>query len=76
MPVVSNGGVEAWARYTASGIGWSEQFRWHFAAPTTDPTILGLNVPTRVANYAACGWDDGKLRDPSSWSLDIAWEER
>lgn len=69
-------GIHDWSSYTRSGVSWTTPFAWHGAAPTDDPTILGLNVPTRVANYAACGWDDGHLRDPENWVLSIQWEER
>jgi hypothetical protein len=69
-------GIEDWSSYTVNGVAWTQKFVWHSSPPTDDPTVLGLNVPTRVANYAACGWDDGHLRDPENWVLDISWEER
>lgn len=72
----SRGGIASWTSYTTSGIGRTQRFRWHPDPPTADPTILGLNVPTRVANYVACGWDQGDLTAPSDWSLDVTWEER
>jgi hypothetical protein len=71
----SSGPVDAWALYTTSGIGWTERFSSHGAAPTFDPTILAINVPTRVANHVACGRDYELLR-PETWTLDISWEER
>ena len=43
--------------------------------PTADPTLLGIAVPTRVANYVACGRDGGHLEEPSTWQLDVTWEE-
>jgi hypothetical protein len=64
-----------WAKYTIGGLGWTDRFAWHMAPPTNDPTVLGINVPTRVANWVACGRDD-TLRDPTTWSLDVTWEER
>jgi hypothetical protein len=70
----SSGPVEAWALYTTSGIGWTERFSSHGAAPTFDPTIVAINVPTRVANHVACGRDDALLL-PETWSLDVSWEE-
>jgi hypothetical protein len=70
------GGVREWTLYTVGEIGRTERFYWHPVRPTDDPTILGLNVPTRVANYVACGWDEGHLLDPDAWSVDISWEER
>ncbi|MBX3227103.1 MAG: hypothetical protein KIT84_35795 [Labilithrix sp.] len=72
----TRGGIEQWASYTTTGIAWTQRFAWHGAPPTDDPTILGLNVPTRVANYVACGWDEGALKDPNAWLLDLTWEER
>ncbi len=77
LPFRSSGGVNAWSLYTTSGVGRTERFRIHIRPPTDDPTILGINVPTRVANYVACGWDEGdRLRDPENWSVDVEWEER
>jgi hypothetical protein len=76
MLVPSSGGVAQWTGYTVGGIGPSHPLRWHFAPPTDDPTILGINVPTRVANYASCGWDDGTLHELARWRLDVWWEER
>jgi hypothetical protein len=70
------GSVENWTLYTVGGVGRTARFAWHPAPPTDDPTILGINVPTRVANYVACGWDEGNLLDPAQWSLDVTWEER
>ncbi len=76
VPAPSDHGVEHWAIYTTSGIGRTEQYRWHPAAPTDDPTVAGINVPTRVANYVACGRDEGKLDEPSNWTLTVEWDER
>lgn len=70
------GGAGSWTSYTSSGVARTMHFDWHPAPPTDDPTILGLNVPTRVANYVACGWDEGHLTDPEDWSIDISWEQR
>lgn len=72
----TRGGIEQWTSYTANGSAFTRPFDWHGAPPTDDPTILGLNVPTRVANYVACGWDQGLLKKPESWFLDVSWEER
>ena len=76
LKIPPSGAVESWALYTASGIGRTERYGWHPSPPTDDPTIAGINVPTRVANYAACGWDDGRLYTPESWGLQVDWEER
>jgi hypothetical protein len=70
------GTVEDWTLYTVNGLGRTSGFAWHPAPPTDDPTILGINVPTRVANYVACGRDEGHLLDPEDWTLDVTWEER
>lgn len=70
------GEVEEWARYTVGGIGYTLRFSWHPGPPTTDPSMLGINVPTRVANYSACDLDDGHLKDAENWSLEVDWEER
>lgn len=72
----SYGGVANWTSYTTTGIAWTHKFAWHMAPPSDDPTILGLNVPTRVANYVACGWDEGQLDSTENWSIDVVWEER
>lgn len=72
----TSGGAGSWTSYTSSGIARTMHFDWHPHPPSDDPTILGLNVPTRVANYVACGWDEGHLTDPEDWSIDISWEQR
>ena len=69
------GDVSDWAAYTTSSVAGTLPFGWHPAPPSNDPTIYGINVPTRVANHVACGRDD-RLRDPSRWILDIEWEAR
>lgn len=71
------GPLPTWALYTVGAIGPSLAFSDHVAPPTADPTLLALNVPTRVANYVSCGWESGaKLADPGTWSVDASWEER
>jgi hypothetical protein len=76
LPFPSSGGVDDWAVWTVGGIYPTERLRWHPFPPTDDPTVIALNVPTRVANYVACGMDDGKLVDPEQWTLDLTWDER
>lgn len=76
LRIPSAGTVATWSRYTVSGISRTEEFRFHPTPPTDDPTIVAINIPTRVANYVACGWDEGHLVDPATWSIDISWEER
>jgi hypothetical protein len=75
VQVPASDSVDVWAKYTISGVGWTDRFAWHMAPPTSDPTVLGINVPTRVANWVACGRDD-TLRDPATWVLEVTWEER
>jgi len=75
LTMPSSGSVASWALYTTGGIGGTEPFARHGAAPTFDPTVLGINVPTRVANHVACGRDDA-LGLPETWMLDVSWEER
>jgi hypothetical protein len=72
----SAGDLRYWALYTASGIARTEEYRWHPLAPTKDPTILGVNVPTRLANYVACSHGESALREAENWSLRVDWEER
>lgn len=74
-PVRAYGPVESWTRFTVGGIGGTDDFGDHPTAPTADPTLLGIAVPTRVANYVACGRDDGRLEQVSTWQLEITWEE-
>jgi hypothetical protein len=74
--IPSAGSVATWTRYTVSGMGWTLELHTHPTPATDDPTIVAINIPTRVANYVACGWDHGHLDDPSTWSLDLSWEER
>jgi hypothetical protein len=76
LPFPSSGGVDRWAYWSVGGIYTSDPLRWHPFPPTDDPTVIAINVPTRVANYVACGMDDGKLVDPSQWTLDVTWDER
>jgi hypothetical protein len=72
----SRGGIDAWSLYTVNGIAGTEVFRWHSRPPTSDPTVVAVNVPTRVANYAACGADGRRLLDPEQWTLAVEWEQR
>jgi hypothetical protein len=74
-PITAYGPVASWAQYTVGGIGATNDFGDHPKAPTADPTLLGIAVPTRVANYVACGRDDGRLEDLATWHLDVTWDE-
>ena len=75
VSTAASGTVQDWSRYTVSGLGYTERFGWHSAPPTSDPTILGINVPTRGANHVACGRDP-VLREARAWSLEVSWDER
>ena len=71
------GPLSTWALYTSGGVGQSLPFWRHPSPPTDDPTILALNVPTRVANYVSCGWEGSEtLGVSSTWFADLVWEFR
>jgi len=74
-PMRAYGPVESWTQYTMGGIGGTDDFGDHATAPTHDPTVFGIAVPTRVANYVACGRDGGRLTETTTWHLEIAWDE-
>jgi hypothetical protein len=77
LPCKTYGPIGTWAGYTTGAVGPTLAFTSHPSPPTDDPTIYGLNVPSRVANYVACGWEKSEvLRDPATWHLEVAWEER
>ncbi len=76
LPYARYGPLDTWAEYTVSGIGRTLPFAQHPNPPTDDPTVLGINVPTRVANHVACGLDDGRFSRLDFWRLDVSWEER
>lgn len=70
------GSLANWSLFTVGGTGNTGRFGGHPARPTDDPRVVAVNVPTRVANYVACGMDDAHLESPAAWSLRIRWEER
>ena len=74
VPTPTLGSVEsrAWSEFTTNGTSGTRRFADHPFAPTTDAHTFAVNVPTRVANAAAC-WDP-ILREPSTWRLDVSWE--
>lgn len=74
-PMRPYGPIESWTLYTIGAIGGTDDFLDHATAPTADPTILGIAVPTRVANYVACGRDRGQLEHTATWQLEVAWDE-
>ena len=76
-PCKNYGPIGTWAGYTTGAVGPTLAFAQHPTPPTDDPMILGLNVPSRVANYVACGWErSNALRNPATWHVDVSWEER
>ena len=74
LPAPTLGAVEGrgWAEYTASGTGGTRWLSDHPLAPARDGRVFAINVPTRVANAAAC-WD-AKLRERAAWRLEVRWE--
>lgn len=74
VPTPTLGSVEsrAWGEFTARGTSGTRHFADHPFAPTTDTHTFAVNVPTRVANAAAC-WDPA-LRETATWRLDVSWE--
>jgi hypothetical protein len=77
VPYAHFGPMTTWALYTKGAIGPSLAFAAHPSPPSDDPTLLALNVPTRVANYVSCERPgSAKLRDAKSWYVDASWEER
>ena len=74
VPTPTLGSVEsrAWGEFTATGASGTRYFADHPFAPSTYSHVFAVNVPTRVANAAAC-WDP-TLREPASWRLDVSWE--
>ena len=74
VPTPTLGPVEgrAWGEFTANGANGTRFFADHPFAPTSDSHTFAVNVPTRVANAAAC-WDPS-LRERATWRLDVSWE--
>jgi hypothetical protein len=65
---------ERWSKYTASGVADTSRFVWHELAPTHSPRAYAINVPTRVANAAACR--DPSLYERTTWRLVVEWDAR
>lgn len=70
------GPASTWTLYSEAGFDPTMPFSSHPAPPSRDPDVLGVNVPTRVANHIACGLGGDALREPSTWWLDVRWSER
>lgn len=61
-----------WAKLTLGGIGGTGRLWSHELAPTHDPRAYAINVPTRVANAAACS--ETVLASRASWRLEVEWD--
>ena len=74
LPAPTLGPVEddRWAKLTLGGIGGTGRLWSHERAPTHDARAYAINVPTRVANRAACG--EHALVSPSTWRLVVEWD--
>lgn len=74
LPAPRKGPVEdpGWTKFTLTGIGGTRSLHSHALAPTHDSRAYAINVPTRVANVAACG--ERALASPASWRLVVSWE--
>lgn len=77
MPYVRYGPLATWAMFTVGAVGPTLALTQHPSPPTDDPTLLAINVPTRVANYVSCRWErSAVLALPETWHVDVSWEER
>lgn len=76
VPVPTLGPVEdaRWSKYTARGVAGTSLLAWHELAPTHDARAYAINVPTRVANTAACR--DPSLLEKTTWRLVVEWDVR
>lgn len=74
VPSPTLGPVEddRWSKYTATGASGTTPFSWHDLVPTQDPRAYAINVPTRVANAAACR--DPSLYERTTWRLIVEWD--
>jgi hypothetical protein len=62
----------AWAHFTQNGVGHTHDFDEHELAPTHSPRGYAINVPTRLANAAAC-WRPSLARR-ETWRLLVEWD--
>jgi hypothetical protein len=74
LPAPTLGPVDdsRWSKYTLHGVGGTSPFDEHELAPTRDPRAYAINVPTRVANAAACR--DPSLFERTTWRLVVEWD--
>lgn len=61
-----------WSKYTLRGTSGTSHFYEHDLSPTHDPRGYAINVPTRVANAAACR--DPSLFERTTWRLVVEWD--
>lgn len=71
-PTLGPVGDRRWAKLTLGGMGGTGRLWSHDLAPTHDARAYAINVPTRVANAAACG--EHALAAPSTWRLVVEWD--
>lgn len=76
LPAPTLGPVEdpRWSKYTSRGASGTTPFSWHELSPTQDARAYAINVPTRVANAAACR--DASLYERATWRLVVEWDVR
>lgn len=76
LPAPTLGPVEdpRWSKYTLAGVSGTSRFDEHELSPTHGERAYAINVPTRVANAAACR--DPSLRERTTWRLVVEWDVR
>lgn len=76
FPVPTLGPVEdaRWSKFTLTGVSGTSSLDSHELAPTHGARAYAINVPTRVANVAACR--DPSLRERTTWRLVVEWDVR
>jgi hypothetical protein len=74
VPAPTLGPVEdpRWSKYSLRGVYGTTPFAWHELAPAHGPRAYAINVPTRVANAAACR--DRSLYETTTWRLVVEWD--
>jgi hypothetical protein len=74
LPAPTLGPVDdsRWSKYTLRGVGGTTPLDEHELAPTRDARAYAINVPTRVANAAACR--DQSLYERTTWRLVVEWD--
>lgn len=62
------------SKFTKNGVDDTSRFDEHSLAPTTSARAYAINIPTRLANAAAC-WRPALAR-PETWRLRVFWDTR